>query len=56
MGHIFLAVTVTDLGIAVILFTLYEGIICAVVRKNHGVIAATITHGMTIFILASGLL
>ena len=56
MGHIFLAVTVTDLGIAVILFTLYEGIICAVVRKNHGVIAATVTHGMTIFILASGLL
>lgn len=56
MGHIFLAATVTSLGIAIILFTLYEGLICAVVRKNHGIIAATLTHGLTIFILASGLL
>lgn len=55
MGHIFLAATVTNLGVAVLLFTLYEGLICAVVRKNHGVIAAALTHGLTIFVLASGL-
>lgn len=55
MGHIFLATTVTNLGVGVLLFTLYEGLICAVVRKNHGVIAASLTHGLTIFVLASGL-
>src|SRR5699024_12354119 len=36
MGHIFLAVTVTDLGIAVILFILYVGIICGVFGVVHG--------------------
>lgn len=54
LGHIFLAATVTDIGLAILLFTLYEGLICAVVRKNHGIIAATITHGLTIFVLSSG--
>ncbi|MFD3221776.1 lysostaphin resistance A-like protein [Staphylococcus saprophyticus] len=54
-GHIFLAITVTDLGVAILLFTLYEGFICAIVRMNHGIIAATLTHGLTIFVLASGI-
>ncbi|WP_010276049.1 CPBP family intramembrane glutamic endopeptidase [Paenibacillus senegalensis] len=55
-GHIFLASTVTDLGIAVLLFTVYEGIVCGVVRMKYGIVASTLTHGLTIFVLASGLI
>lgn len=55
-GHIFLSATVTDLGFIVLLFTFYEGFICAVVRANHGVVASTLTHGTAIFILAAGLI
>lgn len=55
-GHIFLAATVTDLGFAILLFTLYEGLVCAIVRMKHGIIASTLTHGVTIFVLASGLI
>lgn len=53
--HIFLASTVTSVGIGVLLFTLYEGLICAFVASKQGVIASTITHGMAIFVLASGI-
>lgn len=55
VGHIFLSATVTDLGFVVLLFTFYEGLICAAVRMNHGIIASTLTHGTAIFILAAGL-
>ena len=54
-GHIFLASTVTSVGIGVLLFTLYEGLICAFVASKQGVIASTVTHGLAIFILASGI-
>mgnify|MGYP001201189527 CR=1 FL=1 len=54
-GHIFLAATVTDLGFPILIFTLYEGFVCAMVRMKYGVVAATLTHGVTIFALASGL-
>lgn len=56
MGHIFLASTVTDLGAPILLFTLYEGLICAFVRTKYGILASTITHGLTIFVLSSGLI
>lgn len=55
VGHVFLSATVTDLGIMVIVFTLYEGVVCGIVRMKHGIIAATLTHGLTIFVLASGI-
>jgi uncharacterized protein len=55
VGHIFLAFTVTSVGIAIIIFTFYEGLICAYVRNQAGVISSTITHGLAIFLLASGL-
>lgn len=53
-GHIFLATTVTDLGWPILLFTLYEGMVCAFIRKDHGIFAASLTHGLSIFVLASG--
>ncbi|MGM7724788.1 lysostaphin resistance A-like protein [Metabacillus sp. Hm71] len=55
VGHIFLAATVTDLGVIILVFTLYEGIVCSIVRMKYGIIASTLTHGLAIFFLASGL-
>ena len=54
-GHIFLATTVTNTGYAVLLFTLYEGVIAGIVRMKSGLWAATIAHGMGIFLISSGL-
>jgi len=55
-GHIFLATTVTSLGLPIILFTLYEGVICSFVRSKYGILPSTLTHGLSIFVLASGIL
>lgn len=56
IGHIFLASTVTSIGVPILLFTLYEGFVCGYVRNKSGVIASTISHGLAIFILASALI
>lgn len=53
-GHVFLSATVTDLGVPVLVFTLCEGIVCGLVRMRHGVAASALTHGLAIFLLASG--
>ncbi|AYB44410.1 CPBP family intramembrane glutamic endopeptidase [Paenibacillus lautus] len=55
-GHIFLASTVTDLGVTLLVFTLYEGMVCAFIRMKYGILPSTLTHGLTIFLLASGLI
>lgn len=54
IGHTFLAITVTDLGIWILVFTLYEGIICAIIYEKYGLISATLTHGLAIFLLSAG--
>ncbi|WP_293698244.1 CPBP family intramembrane glutamic endopeptidase [uncultured Agrococcus sp.] len=54
--HVFLATTVTDVGWPLLLFTLVEGLICALLRMRWGVIPAAIAHGTAIFVMASGLL
>ena len=54
--HIFLATTVTDIGIPLLLFTLWEGAIAGLVGVKYGIIPATLTHGGAIFLLSSGLL
>ncbi|WP_070000972.1 CPBP family glutamic-type intramembrane protease [Cellulosilyticum sp. I15G10I2] len=54
--HIFLAITVTDIGLPILIFTLWEGIIAGLVGSRYGVIPATITHGGAIFILSAGLI
>ncbi|TVR66181.1 MAG: CPBP family intramembrane metalloprotease [Spirochaetaceae bacterium] len=53
--HIFLAGTVSDIGVPLLLFALWEGIIAGVVGERYGVIPATLTHGGAIFLLSSGL-
>jgi hypothetical protein len=54
--HLFLALTVTDVGWPLLAFTLWEGAIAGVIGAFVGVIPATITHGGAIFLLSSGLL
>lgn len=56
IGHMFLASTVTSIGFPILLFTLYEGLVCGYVRNKSGVIASTVSHGLAIFILASALI
>jgi len=53
--HVFLAVTVTDIGYPILVFALWEGVIAGVVGTRFGLIPATLTHGGAIFLLASGL-
>lgn len=53
--HVFLALTVTDIGWPIIAFTFYEGLIAAHVCMRLGLVAATLTHGVAIFLLAAGL-
>jgi len=53
--HIFLATTVTNTGMPVLGFTLYEGLLCAFVRLRWGVAASTVAHGGAIFLIASGI-
>ncbi|WDU64759.1 CPBP family intramembrane metalloprotease [Pseudomonas poae] len=50
--HAFLALSVTQLGWPVLLFTLIEGLACALVRMRYGVLAATLTHGTAILLIA----
>ena len=50
--HAFLALSVTQLGWPVLLFTLIEGLACALVRMRHGVLAATACHGTAILLIA----
>jgi uncharacterized protein len=54
-GHIYLATTVTGVGVAVLAFTAYEGLICAELRRRMGLWSAVLAHGGGIFILATGL-
>ena len=54
-GHVFLAYNVTDVGASVLIFALWEGCIAGLVRVRYGVIPATLTHGLAIFLLTSGL-
>lgn len=53
--HVPLAITVSDAGWPLLLFTLWEGAIAGIVGAKHGVIPATLTHGGAIFLLSSGL-
>ena len=53
--HSFLASTVTDLGWPLLVFTAWEGLICAFLRLRHGLTPAVLTHGLAIAALATAL-
>lgn len=54
-GHLFLAYNLTGLGWPILAFTAFEGLVRAVIALRHGVLGATVAHGVAIFVLASGL-
>lgn len=53
--HTYLATTVTNVGAPIVLFTLLEGLVAAFVYIRAGLIGATLTHGLAIAAIASGL-
>lgn len=50
--HVFLALTVTQAGWPVLVFTLLEGLVCALLRLRHGVLAAIAAHATAILLIA----
>jgi membrane protease YdiL (CAAX protease family) len=62
--HVFLAgeiVTVfpvpgLHLGVPVLLYALIDGLVCAFVRLKAGLLPAAVSHGMAVFVLATGLI
>lgn len=54
--HIYLAITVSDIGYPLLAFTLWEGVIAGLVGARGGVLPATLTHGGAIFVLVSGVI
>ncbi|MFW5418061.1 hypothetical protein J0910_15725 [Nocardiopsis sp. CNT-189] len=46
----------TDAGPPLLLFTLYVGLICALLRMRRGVVPAAVAHGPAIFLIGAGLL
>ena len=50
--HTFLAYTVTDAGLGLLLFATWEGIICGLLRHRFGLASAVITHGFAVAVLA----
>ena len=55
-GHVFLAFNVTNVGISLLVFTLWEGSLAGLVRSRFGVMPAVLTHGLAVFLLTSGLI
>lgn len=53
--HIFLAITVTNVGFPLLLFALWEGVITGLVGAEYGTIPSTLCHGGAVFLLSSGL-
>lgn len=47
--HMYLAYLMTDIGIPILLFTFYEGFICAYIENKYGIFSSTIAHGLAIF-------
>lgn len=52
--HSFLAFTLTSIGWPILVFTFYEGTICAYLRQRNGLLSATLAHGMGLFLILSG--
>ncbi len=53
--HVFLATTVTDIGLPLLFFTLWEGAIAGLIGAKYGLMPATLCHGGAIFLASSGL-
>ena len=54
--HSYLAITVTNAGWPILVFTAIEGITCGFVRLRYGIWAAALTHGTAILLVAMPML
>jgi hypothetical protein len=43
-------------GVPLLAFAWYEGLLVSFLRMRHGVLPASLAHGLAVFFLASGLL
>lgn len=51
--HSYLAITVTNAGWPILVFTAAEGIACGFVRLRYGIWAAALTHGTAILLISA---
>ncbi len=49
--HIYLAFVLTKSGLPVIVFTFYEGLLCAYLEHWHGLVSSSLAHGLAIFLI-----
>jgi membrane protease YdiL (CAAX protease family) len=62
--HLFLAIEIITvfpmpglhLGIPILVFALFDGLVCAFVRMKAGLIPAAVSHGLGVLVLATGLI
>lgn len=52
--HAFLAITVTQVGAPILVFTVLEGVVAGLVYSRAGLLGASLAHGLAIFALAAG--
>lgn len=50
--HVFLAYTVTEVGLPLVLFAAWEGCICGALKKRFGLLSAVLAHGLAVFALS----
>lgn len=50
--HLFLAFTVTSAGLSLVLYAVWEGIICGLIRWRFGLLSAVLTHGLAVALIA----
>lgn len=50
--HVFLAFTVTSVGVPLLLFAVWEGILCGLLRCRYGLFSAVIAHGLGVAFIA----
>lgn len=51
--HVFLAYTVTNAGLPLIIFAFWEGTLCGLIKNRFGLSAAVLTHGLAIAIMVT---
>lgn len=50
--HVFLAYTVTTVGIGLLLFAAWEGVICGLLRSRYGLVSAVIAHSLAVVLVS----
>ena len=54
--HASLAIAVTAVGLPIVFFVVWEGLLCAFLRRRGGVLPAALAHGGALFLLTAGIL